>query len=271
MAILDIDKIAPDTSQKLMLGLTISAWVISFVYYTPEETLNLLRGVGLWNIAPAQDAPTIIPLLLFTWMLLGTLDATYIYLKVMSDTAIAEGMDNCESCVGGKLHIFGDWGWLRVGGTKAFPIEGGAVWIGLLTHIHRIGTHIIFTGAMTQKTVLDYVPWELKMHIRQRRSGLFGIETCSVGFITPKEMESHKEFDVKDFSEYLTDEEKSKPTINTAEFIASLQIKNKTIDMGLQLVENECDSLTKSLGTIKGVGAAIRTPQEKGILQHIFG
>lgn len=271
MAILDIDKIAPDGSQKLMLGLMSLAWVVSFVYYTPEQTQYLLIQVGLWNIAPAYDLPTIVPLMLFGWMIIGILDATYIYLKVMSDTAMAEGMDNCESCVGGKLHISGDWGWLRVGGTKAFPIEGGAVWIGLLTHIHRIGTHIVFEGAMTQKTTLEYVPWELKRDIRGRRGGLFGIESCSVGFISGRELEHHKEFKTERYTEFLTDDEKKKKTINTAEFIAEIQINNKTVDMGLQLVENEHDSLTRSLETISDVGKAIQPARERGIWQHIFG
>lgn len=142
MAIIDVNKIAPDSSQKILLGLTIIFWFISFSYYSPEDTKILLDSVGLYNIAPSYDLPTIIPLLLFIWMIVGLIDATYIHLKVMSDVAIAEGMDNCESCVGGKLHVEGDWGWIRVGGTKAFPIDGSAVWIGLRSHIHKYQDYI---------------------------------------------------------------------------------------------------------------------------------
>lgn len=273
MAILDIDKIAPDGSQKVMLGLTIIAWAISFIYYTPDQTRALLMSVGLYNISPGYDLPTIIPLLLFGWMIIGLVDATFIHLKVISDTAMAEGMDNCESCVGGKLHISGDWGWLRVGGTKAFPIEGSSVWIGLLTHIHKVGTHIIFEGMMTPKTVLDYIPFELKRAIRQRRGGLFGIENTSVGYISANELEHHKEFNSEKFKEYFGEDEVKKlpKTINTAEFISGISINTRTADMGLQLIENEHESLTKSLETIRDVGKGIQPVKEKGILQLIFG
>ncbi|MDD3840106.1 MAG: hypothetical protein PHP06_05975 [Clostridia bacterium] len=273
MTVLDLDKIAPDGSQKLMLGLTISAWVISFIYYSPAETQTLLYAVGLYNISPSYDQPTIIPLLLFIWMIIGIIDATYIHLKVISDGAIADGMDNCESCVGGKLHISGDWGWIRVGGTKAFPIEGGSVWIGLLTHIHKIGTHIVFEGQMVPKTVMDYIPFELKRPLRQRRNGLFGIETCSVGYISAGELETHKEFNTEKYKEYFSAEELGRipKKMNTSEFISGICIKNRTVDMGLQLIENEHASLSKSLETISDVGKAIQPVKEKGILQHIFG
>lgn len=273
MAIIDVNKIAPDSSQKILLGLTIIFWFISFSYYSPEDTKILLDSVGLYNIAPSYDLPTIIPLLLFIWMIVGLIDATYIHLKVMSDVAIAEGMDNCESCVGGKLHVEGDWGWIRVGGTKAFPIDGSAVWIGLRSHIHKIGTHIVFEGLMTPNTPLDYVPFEIKREIRQRRGGLFGIKTCSVGYISAREHAFHKEFDTTQYKEYFADDEKAKigKTLNTSEFINEIAIKNRTVDMGLQLLENEHSSLTKSLETIRDVGKAVRSEKKNGILAQIFG
>ncbi len=274
MGTLDIDNIAPDTSQKVMLGLTIFAWILAFVYESPEQTREVLTSVGFYNIAPAYDMPTIIPILLFLWMFIGILDAIYIHLKVMSDVAMAEGMDGCESCVGSKLHESGDWGWLRVGGTKAFPIEGGSVWIGLKTHIHRIGNHIVFESQMTPKTPLDYVPFELKPEIRQRRTGLFGVDNCSVGYLSAKELATHKEFKTDEFKKHLTTEDKGKvipDVLNTSEFIGEIRVLNKTVDMGEQLINNESKSLTESLKTIKDVGSAITPTKSKGILQHIFG
>jgi hypothetical protein len=273
MTIIDINKIAPDFSQKILLGLTVVFWYISFVYYTPEETKTLLDAVGLYHISPSYDLPSIIPLMLFFWMIIGLIDATYIHLKVMSDVCIAEGMDVCESCVGGKLHTEGDWGWIRVGGTKAFPIEGSKVWIGLKAHIHKIGTHVVFEGLMTPDTPLDYVPFELKRGLRQRRGGLFGIQTCSVGYISAQEHASHKEFNPQEYVQYFTEDERTKigTTLNTSEFISDIAIKNKTVDMDLQLLENEHTSLTNSLETIREVGDAVRTDQKKGILQQILG
>lgn len=271
--VFDIDKIAPDTSQKILAGLFVILWYLSFAYYSPEETKMLLDSMGLYNIAPSYDLPSIIPLAFFLWIIIGLVDMAYIHLKVMSDIAIAEGMDASESCVGGKLHMEGDWGWIRVGGTKAFPIEGSKVWIGLKAHIHRIGTHIVFEGLMIPDTPLDYVPFELKRGIRQRRAGFFGVQSCSVGYISAQEHASHKEFNPQDYKEYLTDEEKNKlgSNLNTSEFINEIAIKNKTVDMDLQLLENEHTSLTNSLETIKEVGEAVRTEQKKGILTYIFG
>jgi hypothetical protein len=273
MGLIDIDKIAPDSSQKLLLALTILFWFISFYYYSPEQTKMLLDSVGLYNIAPGYDLPSIIPIILFIWMIVGLIDATYIHLKVMSDVAMAEGSDVCESCVGSKLHVEGDWGWIRVGGTKAFPIEGRSVWIGLRSHIHRIGTHIVFEGLMTPDTTLDYVPFEVKRDIRQRREGLFGIIKCSVGYLSAREHAFHKQFVTDAYKEYFSDDEKGRmpKTLNTSEFINEIAIKNKTVDMGLQLIEHEHGSLTKSLETVRDVGKAVRTEKERGIMQHILG
>lgn len=268
----EFHKLAPETSQKVLVILFVISWAVSFIYYTPDETRVLLDAFGLYNIQAAYDMPSIFPILGFIWIIIGLVDAAYIHLKVTSDVAIAEGMDSGESCVGGKLHESGEWGWLRVSGTKAFPLEGSKVWVNLLTHIHRIGTHIVFEGHMIPDTTLDYLPFEVKRDIRQRREGLFGIKTCSVGYLSSKELMTHKEFDTDKYKDYLIDEEKVKtPKINTQEFIMGIAISNKTVDMGLQLIENEHDALTRSLKTVKEVGNAVRNDKDKGILQHIFG
>jgi len=268
-----INKAAPDFSQKFLIVATVFFWVVSFRYYTPEKTKELLDYFALYNITPSYDWPTIIPLALFIWMLIGLIDATHIHLKVISDVAMAEGMDGCESCVTGKLHRVGDWGWIRVGGTKTFPIPGQSIWTGLLTHIHIIGTHIVFEGRMTPNTVLDYLPFEIKQEARQRKTGLFGVTNCSVGYIAAGELGTHKEFEKKEYKDVIDPDEYQRlpDVINTAEFINAIAINNSTLDLGLQLINHEHESLTKSLETIKKAGDSLKGTQQRGVWQYIFG
>lgn len=272
MGLIDIDKIAPDTDQKILWVLMIVFWFLSFYYYSPEQTDMLLDSVWLYNIPPGYDLPSIIPIILFFWMIIGLIDAAYIHLKVISDVAIADGMDYTESCIGSKLHPHGDWGWIRVGGTKAFPTPGTKVWIGLLSHIHKIGTHVVFEGMMIPNMVLDFLPYDLKLDIWQRREGLFGVKNCSIGILSVNELKAKKEFNTENFKEYIpTDEGTTPKTINTAQFILEFFIKNKTINTGLQLVNNDNEGLKRGLKTIRDASGEIRNEKERGIVQQIFG
>ena len=255
-------------SQWILLSLTVVVGILSIVYADPDKQTEFLGSIGITVATPSYDMPTIIPLLGILWLIFLVSQTSILMLKVASDRVIAEGMDRTESCTGSKLHTKGDFCWVRAGGTKIFSIEGSSVWINPLTHTHRIGHNIVMEAHLSPDTDLSDVPPELKIDINQRRKGFFGVNRCSVGLLSSREMRENTEFDGSEYEEAKTEEDKRIHTTST--FIADILSRNRAVDILFLLFNDDAASIEKKLASVNRIGAAAKKHEKKGLLDFIM-
>lgn len=264
---------------KMTIGIFAFLMYISFAYYTKEQVQELYSNidipfVGTYNIPmpAAFDMPTLLVIVLLLWALYVGFLFGVIFLKKTSDIIIADGMDSPESCTGSDVdnQIVGDLAFIKVGGTKDIPMRGSHVWINPVSHIHKIGTHLIFTGKMEPNTSIMNVPLDLKPHIRPRRNtDFFKIEDVSVGYFTSKELDANIEADWKDFVEYKETSDGDSASININTFLTELRIENRQYDYQLQSNENENTGVTDHLRAQAETGRSVRILEKKGIWEQL--
>jgi len=113
-----------------------------------------------------------------------------------------DGISKPNSCICSELHRKSDLGFIRVGQQIIPGIKGNSVYIAPLTHIHKpIGDAIWIEAHGAPDLGLENVPPDVIEDIYQQRGGLFGISTCSVGFLSSDETRTHTVFNGKEFAD----------------------------------------------------------------------
>lgn len=126
-------------------------------------------------------------------------------------------------------------------------------------------------GHVIPKESLINVPMEVKFDVRQRRSGIFGVNTSSSGYITTKELRHNREFKTDDYAEHLKPEEKGK-VFQTQAFIDSIRDLNRDLNAIIEFNSGERESLTKFLVNTVGIGKDYAKAGGDGsILDRVMG
>jgi hypothetical protein len=263
--------LASSIMMKLVAGVGLWLWYISFAYYTPD-TVKQLYAQYNFNMQSSFDEPTIIFICILAWLLYVTVYYIFITLQRASDIIVAPGVPLPQSCTSANLHKIGDMAWIRAGGTKPIPIEGSTAMFNPLTHIYKIGTHIIFTALCTQKTSITDLPIEIKRHARQQRFDILGVKDCSGGYLTSRELEYHKEIDKIKYKDFLTPiESNDKKPLSTLAFLNSITSWNINYDYQLQAQEHENKSIKEHFQTHTGISKSVQEPEKRSLYDVLFG
>lgn len=235
------------------------------IAFPTAEAQTAALGSIFSGTSSVIDTPTALTFIWILWIALIMSQTSWKMLKVSSDRIIMEGMDHPESCICSDLHTKGDLGFIRVGGAKLVPeIKGKSVWINPLTHIHKYDKFIIMEAHAAPDTGLGDVPPELIYDIYQRRTGLFGIDKCSVGYLSSKEQQEHPEFNGEDYGE-------KKELWNTSTFVTSIMAMNKAVSVMFDYFGDDTTPIEKKLASIKRIGAAAtQDSRKKGLMDYFM-
>lgn len=252
------------SSQYVLLVLTIVVILLSAAYSKPEDQAQLLYALGLQASTQFFDIPAIIPVLVIMWIIYIFCQISVLIFKINSDRVIVEGADHTDSCTGSKLHKKGDFCWIRAGGAKFMGVEGSSVIVNPMSHTHIIGNNVIMEAAVSPDTDISDIPPELKVDVSQRSGGLFGVDRCSIGLLSSRELQDNSEFDGSKFADAKTTEDKKQHTTST--FITDILTRNRAIDTLFLLFNDDTKSIEKKLASVKRIGNAANQPQKKGFL-----
>lgn len=256
------------SSQYILLIFTALIIILSAAYSKPEDQARLLLTVGLQANTQLYDTPAIIPLLIILWIVYAFCQIGILNFKINSDRVIVEGADHTDSCTGSKLHKKGDFCWIRAGGAKYLGVEGSSVIVNPMSHTHIIGNNVIMEAAVSPDTDISDIPPELKVDVSQRSRGLFGVDRCSVGLLSARELQDNSEFDGSKFADAKTSDEKKTHTTST--FITDILTKNRAIDTLFLLFNDDTKSIEKKLASVKRIGNAANQPEKKGFLDYFM-
>jgi len=256
------------SSQYILFLFTAAVIFLSAVYSKPEDQAQLLYAFRLQANTQSFDIPAIIPLLVMMWIIYIFCRISILIFKINSDRAIVEGADHTDSCTGSKLHKKGDFCWIRAGGAKFMGVEGSSVLVNPMSHTHIIGNNVIMEAAVSPGTDISDIPPELKVDVSMRSGGLFGVDRCSVGLLSSRELQDNSEFDGSKFSDAKTNEDKKQHTTST--FITDILTKNRAIDTLFLLFNDDTKSIEKKLASVKRIGNAANQPQKKGLLDYFM-
>jgi hypothetical protein len=254
-------------SQYILLTFTAAVIFLSAAYSKPEDQARLLFYAGLQANTQSFDIPAIIPLLVLIWIIYMICQISILIFKINSDRIIVEGADHTDSCTGSKLHRKGDFCWMRAGGAKFMGVEGSCVIVNPMSHTHIIGNNVVMEAAVSPETDLSDVPPELKVDVSQRRGGLFGVDRCSMGLLSSRELQDNSEFNGSKFAEAGPGEKKQH---TTSTFITDILTKNRAIDTLFLLFNDDTNSIEKKLASVKRIGNAANQPQKKGLLDFLM-
>lgn len=252
------------------LIVAIVSTLITISFPTSDNQAELLGYVGLQfgatpGSSPIVDTPLVLTFIWILWFVFILSQTSWKALKVSSDRIIIDGINKTESCVTSELHPKGEFGFIRVGGVKLIPdIEGRCVWINPLTHIHVIENTIWMEAHASPNTGLEDVPPDLKYDIYQRRNELFGINKCSIGFLSGKEQQEHTGFNGKEYEDAVSQDDKKLWTTST--FITDIMTRNKAISVLFDYFGDDTSPIEKKLGSIKRIGRAANTQEKRGII-----
>lgn len=259
------------TSLKWFVLITAVGVSLLFLYYPTSEAQAeafSYNGVSL-IAAPEIDTPFILTVIWLIWFMLIVSQTSWKALKVASGRVIMDGIKKPNSCICSELHRKSDLGFIRVGGSKLLPgIQGTTVYIAPLTHITKpIGDAIWIEAHGAPDLGLDNVPPDVIEDIYQQRRGLFGITTCSLGFLSSNEMQTHTVFNGKNF---IDADEGDKKQWTTTTFISYVMALNKDVAGLYNLFCNDTTSIEAQLASIKKIGRAAGSQETKGILDHFL-
>lgn len=256
----------------LLLG---AALILGMIYDTPEKTLELFNSVGM-RITPGFDMPTILVLLGIIWAAIIGAEAVYIIEAAFySIYAIISGIDYTPAFCG-KFHVAGEWVYIREG-IKLLGIEGSNAFIGLCTHVSRIGNTLVMEGHTIPNAPLSRVPTEIKPDLRARRWGMLGVTLCNIGFLSRKELLTHKEIKKSDVRKEIEKDNDiahvfdKQEVFDTQDFIAELSGKDASMDLMVQIEDNDGKELANKIKLVTDIEEATMPKKQKGFMDLVFG
>jgi len=247
--------------------------ILSFAFPTPDSQYDVMFRTFGSSPQTMYDTPTI-----FVWafilifiILLG--DSFWINQQAYhSDFMWCAGLDHNLACIGADIEkqTVGDWCWLRTGGIKEFPIRGNHVVFSPTTHTHKINNYVISEAHSIPDTPLTFIPAHIKPDVRQRRSGILGADICSGGFLSSNELLKNNTFNTNDYKD-VVDSKELGLTYDTASFIETIRDANRDLNMKLELVNGENNSISMFLANITSVGKSVFNEGNKSMVDKVFG
>jgi hypothetical protein len=252
-----------------ILVFAIISTALALFFPTPEAQNAALSLIGLQSQTPEIDTPLILTVIWIIWIILIMSQMSWLMMKVASDRAVMDGVDRPESCIASNFHLKGNFGFIRVKGSKLLPaIAGTCAWIAPLTHIHKIENTLWIESHAIPDANLGYVPPELKDDVYQRRNGIFGIKECSIGLLSSQELQENSGFEGEDYKDVASKDDQHFWT--TSIFITAVLKKCMGISVQFDYFDNDTKSIEEKIGAVKRIGSASKTPEKKGLLDYIM-
>lgn len=241
------------------------SFFLALAFGTPESSLYLCELVeqathGFLILQPVIEIPVIAQWVFVAVILVVGMDGLDLYLRAnYSPQVMGAGLKHPYSFNGNMTELNG-FGIIGAGGSAApIPHDGPHVLMNPLTHVHRIGEHVVFEAVVTENRPLEETPIEIKRFVRSKRGGLWGVKTTGAGWFTSQELALNKTFELQ--------EGKYTATVSTSNFITEDAKLADKYDKLLQLTENEGAGLSDMLSTMSQIGEKHLDPSEKGFLK----
>lgn len=204
-------------------------------------------------VAPCTEMPSVMWFVMWLWLLYLLAAVFYSFEKVNSDTLIFLGLDYTDCCNAGAIFEKGDWYYI-LNQIKFFGdlFPGSIAYIALKTHFYRIGSSVIVEADCNPPGDLSDSPYELKSELMRKR-GIFGVDSCVVGFMNSVERRAHLTFVPRKINpSYKIFDGKgvdiSNQEHNTEAFLSEISTTNRHVHMVFELDANEAGGLKKRLG-----------------------
>lgn len=245
--------------------------VISFSFFmalsfgTPESSAYLCELVeqatmGVLVLPPVIEIPVVVQWILFACIIVPGLDGSDLYFKAnFCPQILGAGLKHPYSFNGHVVELNG-FGIVGAGGSAApIPHDGSHILINPLSHIHRVGEHVVFEGVVTENRPISETPIEIKRYVRSKRGGLWGAKSIGVGWFSALELALNRTFDIPT--------NKGSVPVSTSNFITEDAKLSDQYDKLLQLTENEGTGLSEMLSTMSQIGEKNLDYSEKGFIK----
>lgn len=238
-------------------------------YGTPETATQLTDWIekvtnGTVIVKPVMDVPVMAQWLVVIIGFIMFVDGLDLYLRAnYSPQVMGSGFAHPYS-FNGNLTEIGGFGVVGGGGSAApVPHDANHQLVNPLTHIHRIGEHVIFEATITEGRPLEEAPIEVKPFVRSKRKGFFGARTIGFGWLSQSEILNHPQmvFDL------ANDRTASENTLNVLLEDAKF---NAEYDIALQLNDHEGEGLSKALAVLTDIGDQNLAKKEGGLKERLF-
>lgn len=227
-------------------------FIMALAFGTAESSTHLTDSIekvthGKIIVKPMVDTPVMAQYIYLIIIAVLLIDGIDLYLRAnYSPQVMGAGLHHPYSFNGNVTELCG-FGIIGGGGSSApVPHDGSHYIIVPLTHLHRIGEHVVIEAVVTEDRPIDEAPVELKRHIRSMRGGLWGVVDIATGWFTYRELLENPLFT-------FTKNEKQF-TIGTQSFITKDAQNAADYDIALQLSNNETHGLSSRLRMLSDVG-----------------
>ena len=242
---------------------------LSLAYGTPETATQLTDWIekvthGTVIVKPVMDTPVMAQWLFAILGFILFVDGMDLYLRAnYSPQVMGAGLNHPYS-FNGHLTEIGGFGVVGAGGSAApIPHDGTHQLVNPLTHIHKIGDHVIFEAMITEDRPLEETPIEVKPFIRSKRQGFFGARSIGFGWLSQKEILKHPQMTFDEGNDRTT-------TVNTLNVLLEDAKFNAEYDIALQLNDHEGDGLSKSLALLTDIGEQNLVTKETSLKDRLF-
>ncbi|ADI73519.1 hypothetical protein Metev_0613 [Methanohalobium evestigatum Z-7303] len=243
---------------------------LAAAFGTPESSKHLVEGLnvisnGVLEIPPTIEVPVIGQYLLLIIGFVTLVNGLDLHFKEnYSPKILGSGFEHPYAYNGDYMVHSGFCMAGAEGCASPVPRPGTHIIIAPGTHVHRIaGNHLIVTANVMENTPLDETPVELKQKLRSMKGMVFGPKSSAIGFLSTRELEKYKKFEV------TNPNTNKKEYVNVNTFIQEeLMGFNKSYDVIFQVANNETKGVSKFLGMITSIGKESARNRNDGFLKR---